>query len=140
MTNGVAQRSFPMFSVQDLQRSLRFYRDLLGFSPGYSFPEGDKAVFVALTAGTSEIGLGQLGSSPPLHGERQRPASGHRIELCVYVDDVDKTIARARKAGVRVVVEPAQQSWGERIAYIEDPDGNLVMLTQESSNDSSAGR
>ena len=27
------------------------------------------------------------------------------------------------------MLEPADQPWGERIAYLEDPDGNLVMLT-----------
>jgi len=129
---GVALRSFPMLSVDDLGRALGFYRELLGFNEAYRFPEGDNAVFVTLTAGTSEIGLGQLGPGPALHGQAQRPASGHRVELCVYVDDVDTTVDRVRKAGVRVVLEPAQQPWGERVAYVEDPDGNLVMLTQES--------
>jgi len=28
-----------------------------------------------------------------------------------------------------VVLEPADQPWGERVAYLADPDGNLVMLT-----------
>ena len=131
MTKGVALRSFPMLSVENLRQALEFYRDLLGFNEAYRFPEGDDAIFVTLTAGTSEIGLGQLGRGPALHGHAQRPASGHRIELCVYVDDVDTMVDRARKAGVRIVLEPAQQAWGERIAYVEDPDGNLVMLTRE---------
>jgi lactoylglutathione lyase len=131
MTNGVALRSFPMLSVDDLGKSLRFYRDVLGFTEAYRFPDGDDAVFVTLTAGASEMGIGQIGSGPPLHGQAQRPASGHRVELCVYVDDVDVAVDRARRAKVRVVLEPAEQAWGERIAYIEDPNGNLVMLTQD---------
>jgi len=65
----------------------------------------------------------------PLHGQAQRPATGHRIELCVYVDDVDAAAEAARAAGAPVLLEPADQSWGERIAYVGDPDGNLVMLT-----------
>jgi lactoylglutathione lyase len=132
MIKGVALRSFPMLSVEDLARSLEFYRDLLGFTLAYRFPDGDDAVFVTVTAGTSEIGLGQLQDGPPRHGQPQRPATGHRVELCVDVDDVDATVDRVRRAGVRVVVEPAQQPWGERIAYIEDPDGNLVMLAEAS--------
>lgn len=84
-------------------------------------------VFVTLRLGESELGIGAMGGAP-LHGRAQRPASGHRIELCVYVDDVDATVSAARDAGVPVVVEPAEQPWGERIAYLEDPDGNLVML------------
>ena len=62
----------------------------------------------------------------PIHGQPQRPATGHRIELCLYVDDVDATRPRGR--GVPSCSSPSDQPWGERIAYIEDPDGNLVML------------
>ena len=51
----------------------------------------------------------------------------------MYVDDVDETVAAARTAGVPVLLEPADQPWGERIAWIADPDGNLVMLTAEDS-------
>lgn len=120
-----------MLSTVDLARSLAFYRDLLGFEEAYRFPEGEAAVFVTVRAGGTEIGLGQLGSGPALHGQPQRPASGHRIELCVYVAAVDAVIDRAREAGARVVLEPVDQPWGERIAYLEDPDGNLVMLAEE---------
>jgi lactoylglutathione lyase len=31
---------------------------------------------------------------------------------------------------VPILVEPAGQAWGERVAYVTDPDGNLVMLTR----------
>lgn len=127
--NGRALRSFPMLSVEDLGRSLAFYRDRLGFTEAYRFPEGDAAVFVTVRAGDSELGLGQLGA-PPLHGQAQRPATGHRIELCVYVDAVDAVVDRLQAAGVPVLLAPTDQPWGERIAYVPDPDGNLVMLTQ----------
>jgi lactoylglutathione lyase len=86
--------------------------------------------FVALRIGeSSEIGLGGIAQAP-LHGRPQRPAAGHRIELCVYVDDVDAVFARARHRGFEAVAEPADMVWGERTAWIADPDGNLVMLTR----------
>ena len=78
---------------------------------------------------SSEIGLGGI-AAEPLHGRPQRPASGHRVELCVYVDDVDDVFARARAEGFEAIVDPADMPWGERIAWIADPDGNLVMLTR----------
>ena len=119
-----------MLSTDDLQKSLAFYSGLLGGEVTYRFPpEGDPA-FVSLRLGDSELGLGQYTSEPSLHGQPQRPAAGHRIELCVYVDDVDRTIERLRSAGVPVLLEPADQPWGERVAYVEDPDGNLLMLTR----------
>jgi lactoylglutathione lyase len=122
-----ARRLFPMLSVADLAASIAFYRDLLGGAEVYRFPE-DEPVFVTLRLGESEIGVGAV-SDAPLHGRHQRPATGHRVELCVYVDDVDEAVAAARAARVEVVLEPADQPWGERIAYVADPDGNLVMLT-----------
>lgn len=116
-----------MLSAGELEASLAFYRDLLGGTEAFRFPEDDP-VFVTLRLGESEIGIGAMRDAP-LHGRPQRPASGHRVELCVYVEDVDETVAAARAAHVEVVLEPADQPWGERVAYIADPDGNLVMLT-----------
>ena len=126
-----ATNLFPMLSCADLDRSLAFYRDFLGGVETYRFPDCGEPAFIALTIGaTSEIGLGTL-AGEPLHGRRQRPASGHRVELCVYVDDVDAVVTAARAAGTPVVLEPVDQPWGERVAYLEDPDGNLVMLAAD---------
>ncbi len=111
-----------MLSAEDFAASRHFYGDLLGGVEAYGFPE-DEPVFVTFKFGESELGIGAM-SGDPVHGQQQRPASGHRIELCLYVDDVDATAA----AVPEVVVEPQDMPWGERIAYIRDPDGNLVML------------
>lgn len=119
---------FPMLSVDDLDRSLAFYRDVLGGQPTYRYPHDGPPVFVVLRFGTSSLGLGVIGD-PPLHGRPLRPASGHRVELCVDVADVDDAVRALRDAGASVVLEAVDQPWGERIAYVEDPDGNLVMLT-----------
>ena len=120
-----------MLSAADVAASLAFYGELLGGEEVYRFPEDDP-VFVTLRLGDSEIGIGGVAEAP-VHGRPQRPATGHRIELCVYVDDVDEAVEAARATGAAVVLEPADQPWGERIAYLADPDGNLVMLTAEAS-------
>jgi lactoylglutathione lyase len=126
----VASKIFPMLSCSDLTRSLAFYAELLGGVESYRFPEDGEPAFIALTIGeSSEIGLGGI-ADEPLHGRQQRPASGHRVELCVYVEDVDHVFARARADGFEAVAAPADMPWGERIAWLADPDGNLVMLTR----------
>ncbi len=125
-----AKSLFPMLSVSDLAASLRFYRDVLGGAEAYRFPPEGDAVFVTLRFGAHELGLGRLGTAPPLHGQAQRPATGHRVELCVSVDDVDGATGALRDAGAPVVLSPCDQPWGERVAYVCDPDGNLVMLTK----------
>ncbi|EYF03479.1 VOC family protein [Chondromyces apiculatus] len=124
------RRLFPMLSAADFSRSVHFYRDLLGGTETYRFPDSGDPVFLVMKLGESELGLGAIGAEPPLHGMPLRPAQGHRIELCVYVDDVDATVAHLRASGVPIVLEPRDQPWGERVAYVSDPDGNLLMLTR----------
>jgi lactoylglutathione lyase len=127
---GPAKQLFPMLSVERLERALEFYGRLLGGEQNFRFPPDGEPVFVTLKFGESELGLAQMGSKPPLHGQPLRPATGHRMELCVYVDDVDRTVERLRAANVRILLDPTDQPWGERVAYAADPDGNLVMLTR----------
>jgi len=122
-----ARSVFPILSTEDLGVSMGFYGLLLGGEESYRFPNDGQPSFVVLRLGESEIGLAAIGDT--LHGEPMRPASGHRFELCVYVEDVDAAVTAAREAGMRIVAEPSDQVWGERVAYVADPDGNLVMLT-----------
>jgi lactoylglutathione lyase len=128
----MAYRSaFPMLICDDLTRSIEFYRDGLGFAVTYRFPEDGDPVYVAaeLPDG-SRLGLGQLApDGKGVHGLRQRPALGHLFELCVYHDDVDAAVAELEGRGHRVLQQPNDTAWGERIAFVADPDGNPVMIT-----------
>ncbi|WEK04183.1 MAG: VOC family protein [Candidatus Devosia phytovorans] len=119
-----ASRIMPMLSVADMAAARRFYEMVLGGSLVYQFPETGEPVFLTLRFGETELGLGVL-SDKGLHRRALRPATGHRIELCINVDDVD---AALEALAAPVVMAPVDQPWGERAAYVEDPDGNLVML------------
>jgi uncharacterized glyoxalase superfamily protein PhnB len=67
--------------------------------------------------GVSSIGIGAGGA-----------ADGDRFGFWVYVDDVDAAVARLAAAGAPIVGQPEDQPWGERVARMRDPDGNLVYL------------
>jgi lactoylglutathione lyase len=116
----VIQESFPILSVADLGRSLRFYRDLLGGTVDYAFPEGEPQ-FVTLKLGDSTLGLGAT------TGGVDGPA-GTGYTLCAYVADCDAAVAAIRDAGHEIREEPSDQPWGERIARAGDPDGYEVLL------------
>jgi len=122
-----ATRVMPMLSVADMAASLKFYRETLGGQQIYQFPEEGDAVFLTLRFGDTELGIGLL-TEEPMHGRPQRPAAGHRIELCINVADTDEAVAALNAIGARTVTTPVDLPWGERSAYVEDPDGNLVML------------
>jgi len=127
---GMFRDAFPIIYVEDLAASLAFYRDLLGFSETYRFPPGEAAEFVALSLGESAslalaaVTDGQVGA----HGRTIQPRVGRQFELCVYTDDVDRAVDRLRGRGATVLAEPADQPWGERIAYVADPGGHPIMI------------
>ena len=66
----------------------------------------------------------QIGDSVVMLSDAmQEPARVSSMWL--YVDKVDKTVAKALAAGAKVVMPPADQFWGDRHARIVDPQGNL---------------
>jgi lactoylglutathione lyase len=116
---------FPIIYVEDVAASLAFYRDLLGFAETFRFPETGDPEFVGLSnVALARASDGQTGS----HGQPMHPRSGQQFELCVYVDDVDAAVDELRSHGAPVLVEPVDQPWGERMAYVADPTGHPVML------------
>lgn len=104
-------------SVTDLERSRRFYADLLGLAPRPAMGEAQ-----LLTVGDGvELLLHQRESAP----------SDLSISVAFGIEDLDGTCARWAAAGGTVVDEPADQPWGERMAVVRDPDGHLICLTQQ---------
>jgi lactoylglutathione lyase len=117
---------FPILVTADLRAALGFYRDLLGATVTYEFPAPDGAPgYVALELGGSHLGIGRDPDSPAEANER--------FSIWVYTDDCDAAIERLRAAGTRVVSEPEDQPWGERVARVLDPDGNLVIVGQAAA-------
>jgi len=54
---------------------------------------------------------------------------------------VDQTIARLRATGTTVARAPVDMPWGERVGFVWDPAGNLVVLAAPSrAEGSSRGR
>jgi lactoylglutathione lyase len=109
-------RAFPIISVSDLPATRTFY-ERLGFTQTYQFPPEGEPGFVTMARGDASIGIGAGGATVD-----------DRFGYWVYVDDVDATFELLRAAGASVVAEPEDQRWGERVARIRDPDGNLVYL------------
>lgn len=114
-----------MLYVSDVRRSVEFYT-LLGYESRYQFPlEGDPH-YVGLERGESSLGIADSGWPEAQLGITVGAAP--RFELFVYVDDVEAEIEKFRAAGYPVLQEPATMPWGERQAYLTDPDDNPVAL------------
>ena len=114
---------FPILTTADLTAALGFYRDLLGATVNYEFagPDGEPG-YVGLELGAAHFGIGR---DPDAVAE-----TSERFAFWVYADDCDAAVERLRAAGVQIVEDPIDQPWGERVARVLDPDGNLVYVGQ----------
>jgi len=116
------ERAFPVVYSRDVERSARFYQSL-GFQEHFRLPPQGDAGYIGLRRGSYELAVTTIDSPQQLIGVQV--GSGPRFEMFVYVDDVDETLAALRDGDVRVLKAPADMFWGERVAWIADPDGTL---------------
>ena len=116
--------------VADLDASLRFYHDGLGFATdgivGTEFDHG-AVVFIQLQSGV-RLALWprtSLAHDTGLDVSVQSATEftlGHNVSSKTEVDEV---MNQARTAGA-VIVKPAQDTfWGGYAGYFQDPDGHL---------------
>ena len=116
--------------VADLERSLAFYRDGLGWptegivgaeieNGAVVFFELDKGLKLALWPRTS------LAAEARVSGEGKSPASFEVAHNVRSKEEVDQVIALARAAGARITNPPAERAWGGYSAHFQDPDGHL---------------
>jgi len=126
-------RMVPEILVEDIQASLSFWRDLLGFEIAYHRPEekfaylerpDDAQIMLCQRSGVWETGA------------LERPF-GRGVMFQVYVDDVDRLHASVSSKGWPIHAK-LREVWrrygdregGQREFFVLDPDGYLIMLAQ----------
>jgi catechol 2,3-dioxygenase-like lactoylglutathione lyase family enzyme len=103
----------------NLDRSRRFYRDILGLAIYREFgPPGDPGVVYFLGPGLLQVSGHQAG-----------PA-GHAMMIWIQVRDVHAEHARLAVAAVPIIREPATEPWGLTEMWIQDPDGVQIFLVE----------
>lgn len=120
----MVERAFPAVFARRVSATAAFY-ERLGFERHFQLPE-DEPAYVGLRRGGHEIAV--VASDWPQQQYGAEVGSGVRFEMFVYVTDVDALVERLRGDGTSILREPADMPWGERVAYVADPDGNPVAL------------
>lgn len=122
-----------MLRVGDLQRSIKFYTEILGMKLlrqkeypkgkftlaflGYGDEKNHTALELTYNWGTDHYDLGS--------------GFGH---LAIEVDDVYKAAERIRAAGGKIIREPGPMNAGTTLlAFVADPDGYEIELLQPKS-------
>jgi catechol 2,3-dioxygenase len=114
-----------VFYVRDLNRSLAFYRDLLGFQEVGRIFGGAAA---ALTSGRThhELLLIQVGDAPGPPPGRRRGLYHIGIKIGNSLDELRAAKREVERAGVRLI--GMSDHTVSQSLYVEDPDGNEVEL------------
>jgi lactoylglutathione lyase len=119
-------RAFPVLYAKDVEAVAAFYVQL-GFQEHFRMPGQDGSPgYIGLRRDAAELAVATEDAPRMLAGVE--PGQGPRHELFVYVDDVDRIVAELRSGGGAVLREPADMPWGERVAFVTDPEGNVVSL------------
>ena len=113
--------------VSDIERALRFYRDVLGFEVVARY--GDQAVFISAGGYHHHLGLNtweSKGGSPP------PPGTTGRYHVAIRYPD-RKTLAQALKAVVDagIPLSGASDHGVSEALYLRDPDDNGVELYRD---------
>ena len=120
----------PSFTVNDLQRSLAWYCDGLGFFVADRWEEGGKLQGVMLKAGACQLGLSQDDFS---QGRNRIKGVGFRV-WCDTAQDVDALAARLRSFGGTIAEEPGNR-WDTYSFTAQDPDGFKLTITQAKAGE-----
>jgi uncharacterized glyoxalase superfamily protein PhnB len=122
----------PYLTVKDADEALNFYQQAFGFQKrdAVKGPDG-RTTHAEMTYRDAVIMFSPEGS----FGDKvsKCPASlglQSTTTLYLYCDDVDALCARARAAGVKVISEPQDAFWGDRICTLADPSGNLWIFAR----------
>ncbi len=119
--------------VRDLEKCSSFYSSKLGFK--LKNKDENSAFFGIGDREGVILGLISIDNVAELISEeevRPREETIHRTYYAVFVDDVDREYQDLKRKGVHFVKPPTTQPWGQRIAYFEDPEGNLWEISHFS--------
>ena len=106
-------------TVGDLETSLAWYRDVLGFTIDKRHERNGKLIGVSLVAGDVRILLNQDDFA---RGKDRPKGEGFSLQI-VTAQDIDAIAQRIRDHGGVLASEPADMPWGARVFRVQDPDG-----------------
>jgi len=115
------------FTVKDLDESVAWYRDVLGFVVGERWEDEGKVRGIQMKAGSCDIMLGQDDFAK---GRDRKKGDGFRLWVAT-VQDIISVAARVKAKGWTLDREPSETPWGDWAFALTDPDGFKMTVIQE---------
>lgn len=113
-------------TVNDLEKSLAWYRDIVGFTVDQKHEREGKLRAVSLSAGDARILLGQDDGAK---GWDRTKGEGCSFMLST-AQDVDEIAKRIKDLGGTLDLEPTDMPWGARLIRLLDPDGFRLAIAK----------
>jgi len=119
------------YRVSDLEKTVAFYRDVLGLQEirRHTSGRGSQLVFLKAPKSEEEIEICKFDESGPI------VVGPDLTHLAFEVDDMDKFAARAAAEGYPLSDGPHPHGDGGAIAFIDAPEGYEIELIQRSSGE-----
>jgi len=111
----------PIISVNDVEQSLHFYEQQLGFTQSWNYQDGGKTTVAQVNKGS--------GCELILSLDTER-AGKSRIFVSLEPD----VLAAFQQAVEQAGVEVQKAWWGYPVILIKDPDGNEMMFPEEDKD------
>jgi uncharacterized glyoxalase superfamily protein PhnB len=115
----------PVLTVNDVEESVAWYRDVLGFYVAQEMKLDGKLAGASLRAGAVEILLTQ---DDFLKGRDRRKGVGFRL-YCTTAQEIDDLADAIESRGGVLSQRPKDQSWGVRDFAVTDPDGFQISIS-----------
>lgn len=115
----------PLLNVADIETSLGFWRDLIGFEVTTRYEQDGRLAFASLCSGEVELMLNARGGDPA-----PRLARPHYTEVVIYfgVESVHDLVRDLRAKGL-ASPDPETEPYGLDEITLRDPDGYEIALT-----------
>lgn len=114
-------------TVNDLAKSLAWYRDVVGFVVDQKYERDGKLMAVSLKAGSVRILIGQDDGA---RGWDRIKGEGFSLQFTTS-QSVDEMAQRIKERGGTLLTEPASMPWGVRAFRLHDPDGFKLVISSE---------
>lgn len=112
-------------TVKDLERSVAWYRDVVGFTVEARMERDGKLRAVRLAAGAVRILLNQDDGG---RGWDRVKGEGFSLSFTT-AQDIDEVAKRIVARGGTLASEPADMPWGARVFRLVDPDGYRFLIS-----------
>ncbi len=120
----------PNLVVRDVEASMKFYCDILGFQRGITVPDAPPYIFGSVTAGTVEIFFNDQRTVAEEYPALGMKPIGGSLTLFIEVDGIEELFENLQRHRVKITMPMKEQFYGMRECAFEDPEGWIITLAQ----------